>query len=162
MRDIKRSDEAVMDYPFRLLIIVIVLAIAIPSMLSALSYYRTRSAEEQLSQEANHIASAVQRVFVQGENASISIEVELPGDTEYMKIGGPLSDSVDCRAIYYKLQGESEDSILVSHGRKDIPMSSPDNTTLILRDGSHELYLVKRPVEFDFGEEYYIGIGFRR
>ncbi len=168
MRDLKRSEEGVMDYPFRLLIIMIVLGIAIPSMLSALSYYRTRSAEEQLSQEAEQIASAVESVFIQGENASVSLDVELPDETEYMRIGGPLSDSVDTRAIYYKIQGESEDSILVSYGRKSIPMSSPDNTTFLIRDGTHELFIVKRAAGFDLsgdgivGNDYYVEIGFKR
>ncbi len=168
MRDLKRSEEAVMDYPFRLLIIMIVLGIAIPSMLSALSYYRTRSAEEQLSQEADQIASAVESIFIQGKNASTSLDVELPDDTEHMKIGAPLSDSVDCRAIYYKIQEESEHSILVRHGRKSIPMSSPDNMTFILKGGTHEIYIVKRLADFDLnddgieGNDYYVELGFRR
>ncbi len=158
---LKRSEEGVMDYPFRLLIIAIVLAIAIPMMLSALSYYRTRSAEEQLSQEVNQIASAVESVYIQGVNASTVLEVEFPPETEYVRVGAPLSGSVDTRAIYYKLREESEHSILVTHGRKGIPMANPENDTLVISGGEQRISMTKRPVEFDLsgdGEanDYYI------
>ncbi|MEF8874178.1 MAG: hypothetical protein V5A88_05850 [Candidatus Thermoplasmatota archaeon] len=161
LKKLKRSEEAVMDYPFRLLIIIIVLAIAIPMMLSALSYYQTSSAEEQLSQEVNQISSAVESVYIQGVNASTVLEVELPSDTEYVRAGAPLSGSVDTRAIYYQLQGESEHSILVTHGRKGIPMSSPSNDTLVIPGGSQKISIVKKPAEFDLNgdgvaNDYYV------
>ncbi len=149
MRELKRSEDGVMDYPFRLLIISIVLVIAIPTMLSALSHYRTRSAEEQLSQEANQIASAVESVYIQGVNASTSLEINLPEDTEHLKVGAPLSRSVHTRAIYYQLRGQPEDSILVTHGLRGIPMTSPHNDTLIIPEGRHRILMVKRQADFD-------------
>ncbi|MFP3871974.1 MAG: hypothetical protein ACLFVL_03745 [Candidatus Aenigmatarchaeota archaeon] len=152
-RNLKRSEEGVMDYPFRLLIIAIVLAIAIPSMLSALSHYRTNSAEEQLSQEVNQIASAVESVYIQGVNASTVLEIEFPPETEEVKVGAPLSGSVHTRAIYYQLREEPEKSILVTHGRKGIPMCSPDNDTLIIPGGNQRISIVKKPADFDMNED---------
>ncbi|MBS3816426.1 MAG: hypothetical protein KGY76_02560 [Candidatus Thermoplasmatota archaeon] len=164
MKDLRRSEEAVMDYPFRLLIISIVLAIAIPSMLSALSYYRTQSAEEQLSQEVDQIASAVESVYIQGINASTVVDLDLPEETEYVEIGAPLSDSIDCRAIYHKIQDQSESSILVKHGREGIPMTSQDNITVTLTSSTKRISVVKRPVNFDIDDDgthvndYYVEI----
>ncbi len=162
MKRLRRSEAGVLDYPYRLLIIAAVMALVIPAMISLANRFKTEAAVEHLEQQVNKISENVESVYVEGVGARTNFEVDFPGQTEYVEIGGPLNvsgspaEQFHRDKIFYKV--EDDPTVYkkrVTHGLQGIPMKSPRNATVIVADGNYQFTLVKRAASVDINQDGY-------
>jgi len=124
----------VIEFPFKILIIVVVLAITLPLILSGLDRYTEAHDHNQVEREVNRLRNAIVQVYSQGENASLVIEVDLPNSLEYIKLGANTSVRgyktgrmyVDplCYAIFYKMKNNEEKFEIIKSSAKGIPTTN--------------------------------------
>lgn len=77
MRLIRRDEDGLEGMPFKLLIISVVLAMAIPTMYSSVEYYDTRKVLQDLKSEVRFIGEKAEQVFIHGTGNSEVIEFDL-------------------------------------------------------------------------------------
>lgn len=129
-----RDRDGVIEFPFKILIIAIVLGITLPLILSGLDKYTKGQDYNQVEREINRLRNAITQVYSQGENASLVVEVEFPNSLEYIKVGANTSirgyktgkTYIDplCYAIFYKMRNDEEKFEIVKSSVKAIPMAN--------------------------------------
>ena len=117
-----KNERGVEEYHLRILIIAIVLVITVPIIVYSLDYYATIQQENEMGREVERVSDAITQVSIQGAGASMSIEVKLPKETDYVKIGGDLRSPLNS-TIRYKLTDEHEKLYVVKNQNRGIPIT---------------------------------------
>lgn len=118
-------------FPFRILIVVIVLTILVPVAVYGFRHYTGIQRETELRAEVIRITNLVVLVYNQAVNSALCLKLNLPDGTEYIKIGGKLGTGSQW-LIRYKIVGGGEQRVVVREGDNAIPMTSDRNEALRL------------------------------
>ena len=151
---LSRNRRGVVEFPFKILIVAVVLVITVPLILSGLEKYSRRQQYNQVEQQVTRLENAIIQVYSQGENASLALTVEFPDSTEYVRLGGklvmrevrtgqsilnPLSS-----IIYYRMRDDPEKTELVESSTRSIPISNSEgDEALELSSGRSGVILTK-------------------
>ncbi len=146
--------KGVVEFPFKILIIAVVLVITVPLILSGLEKYSRRQQYNEVERQVTRLENAMVQVYSQGENASLVLEVEFPDSTEYVRLGSklvmrevrtgrsilnPLST-----IIYYRLRDDPENTELVESSTRSIPITNQGkDDALELPAGRSKVVLTK-------------------
>jgi uncharacterized protein (UPF0333 family) len=99
--------------PFKLIIIAVVMAVAIPLIYFGLQNYMRTQVENDISRELNNMISTIKQVYSGGNGSTSPVKVSFQNailvKIEYIKIGDALGYPNQYR-IRYKLAGEAEKS----------------------------------------------------
>jgi len=133
-QNISQDRAGVIEFPFKILIIAMVLLITIPLILSGLEKYTIAQDYNQTEREMTRLRNAIVQVYSQGENASLVLEVDLPDRLDYVRLGDALvlRDGQTGRfrvnpfsnATYYKMKGDEEVSEFVKYSVRSVPVSN--------------------------------------
>ena len=126
--------NGVIEFPFKILIIVVVLAITLPLIFSGLDKYTEAQNYNQVEREVDRLKNAVVQVYSQGENASLVVEVEFPDSLEYVKLGSKIAIYSEktqktyvnplSYAIFFKMENDKEEFEIVRSSAKGIPITN--------------------------------------
>ncbi|MEM3444469.1 MAG: hypothetical protein QW115_00670 [Thermoplasmata archaeon] len=142
------NKKGVLDLPLRLLIIMIILGITIPIIIGGFMYFTRIQKENQLDARINELIMQIVVVSKAGENTDIRVDIEFPGETEYIHIGGALTGDYHKYRIEYKIFSTIR-SYAVADGAKNIPMCSDTGGTLELGGAKYALSLKKLSYDGD-------------
>jgi|GEM_PF-1631686 hypothetical protein len=133
-QNISRDRAGVIEFPFKILIIAMVLLITIPLILSGLEKYTLAQDYNQTEREMTRIRNAIVQVYSQGENASLVLEVDLPKSLDYMRLGDSLVVQIGqtgqfrinpfSNATYYRMKGGDEVLEFVKYSVRSVPVSN--------------------------------------
>jgi hypothetical protein len=156
------NNSALVDYPFRIFIIVIILAITIPAILYGLDYYTRLHKENDMHREVDRLADAIIQVYNQGIHAQLVLEVDFPEETDYVIIGGSLEEH-DRYIIRYRLEGGSEHVHIVKERNRAIQMTADGYGGLRIGGRTTTIVITKMVDEGDLdgdgdSDEFYIQV----
>ena len=157
------SDEGVLELPMKLLITVIIMAIALPAAIGGFNAYQEKQAKLELEMELDKIKETIQRVYSSGNGTTRNLDVNIPdrlmAGVDYVKIGDnilPL-DSTDpspyATLIRYKMDGEKVGYIELNLYATSKTWDKP----IVLHGGSYELRFVNNNYE---GQKHFVSIEF--
>lgn len=149
-----KKEIGVIDTPFRLLIVLVVLVVAVPLVISLVDRYSAASGEQEMLSVVNYIKDKIIMVYSMGLNASLKIEVSLPAVTEYIKIGGPLN-SEESYLIRAKAYNSPERIIIIKYGNIGVKTTS-NNTSMVLWRGTYRIWIVKSLANYDIDGNGYL------
>lgn len=143
-----RDSEGLVEFPFKILIIAIILIITLPLIFASMERFERINDHNQSMREMDRIVSAIIQVYSQGENASLVIEVEFPDDMEYVKLGDRLEAGSKpfwrSLGIYYKFRSGPERRVPVESGLTSIPVTDTAKSgSLEFGSGSSKLQFIK-------------------
>ncbi|MGB9635678.1 MAG: hypothetical protein ACPL1Y_00285 [Thermoplasmata archaeon] len=129
--------------PLQLTIIAVVLGISIPLIFGAFFSYDKFNTEQQLRNELNILANSVKKVYLGTLNSSDEVTLHINEGfftkIEYIKIGGPITQTTTTTSIIYKLTSAGEGKIIITN--PNVRMCSDKNDTFQLGRGLHTLTL---------------------
>ena len=70
--------KGVVEFPFKILIIAVVLVITVPLILSGLEKYSRRQQYNEVERQVTRLENAMVQVYSQGENASLVLGLSSP------------------------------------------------------------------------------------
>ena len=133
-QNVFRDSAGVIEFPFKILIIAMVLLITIPLILSGLEKYTIAQDYNQTEREMTRIRNAIVQVYSQGENASLVLEVDLPDRLDYVRLGdtlvlqngqtGHFRVNPFSNATYFRMEGGEEVSEFVKYSIRSIPVTN--------------------------------------
>ncbi len=133
-QNIFRDRAGVIEFPFKILIIALVLLITVPLILSGMEKYTIAQDYNRTEREMVRIRNAIVQVYSQGENASLVLEVELPERLDYVKLGdtlvvrdgktGGFRVNPFSNATYYRMEGDEEVSEFVKYSLRSVPVTN--------------------------------------
>ena len=143
-----RDRAAVVDMPFRLLLSVVLMAMAAAVLLPALSAYQQTEFEARVKLTVAEISSAARAVY-SSPGSSRTIAIDLPPSfgisLERLSIGAGLdAGPVDMAIIHWKLSRGGEGRAIVHTTGGPVPMSGLDGQPLVLQRGRALLVLEAR------------------
>jgi hypothetical protein len=153
MRFFRDDEDAVEGIPFNLIIIVFVLAIAVPMIWSGLSNYDRTQKENDLRSEIEFIISTIKLVYTSGEGNSQRMDVDFSSSfaTKVERVW--IGDDKDglWSTIRYKLSGYSKETIVIQNPNVPVANKTIDGLdAFILGEGSHSLlFTAKSGHDFD-------------
>jgi hypothetical protein len=158
----KNTKQGVIDLPMRLLIVMVILGITIPIIVGGFMYFTRVQKENLLDSRINELKMQIIQVYRGGENTDIRIDMEFPGETDYIHVGGDLTGSYEKYRIEYKIFSTIR-SYAVLDGAKNIPMCSDTGKTFEMGGGKIALSLkkVSYPGDIDgdgSSPDYYVQI----
>ena len=140
---IGENQKGLEGLPLQLTIIAIVLGITIPIIVGALYSYDRFNTEQQLRNELGILANAVKKVFLGTLNSSDTVTLHLNDGfftkLEYIKVGGPITQTTNTTMIVYKLIGMGEGRIVITN--PNVRMCSEKNDTFEMGRGVYTLIL---------------------
>lgn len=141
------GDRAVVDLPFKLVIVVIVMAVTTAALYSGLDAFYRSGAEASARTAAERVARAATEVSAMGAGSSRTVEVELEGNSMYpierMDIGcGPAGSGTECNTIRYKLADHTTWVYVRDASDRDLELRGAGQA-VILGHGHGELLLTK-------------------
>jgi len=123
-----------MDIPFKLLLSLVVIAMALGVLMPALSAYQTSEVEHRVSVALAEIEAAALAVHRHpGSSRTVVIDLVASGSVrlERMELGGDLSGSLaDMATIRWWHTGGASGEHLVSASSGPLPMAGPDGEAL--------------------------------
>jgi hypothetical protein len=142
---LRRDREAVVDMPFKLLLSVVLMAMAAAVLLPALSAYQQTEFEGRVKLTVAEISSAARAVFA-SPGSSRTVAVDLPPSFGIslvrLSIGAGLDASpVDMAIIQWRLSSGGEGRAVVHTTCGAVPMSGQDGQPLVLQKGRALLVL---------------------
>ena len=133
-QNITRDRAGVIEFPFKILIIAMVLLITVPLILSGLEKYTIAQDYNRTEREMTRLRNAIVQVYSQGENASLVLEVDFPERLDYVRLGDKLviQDARTGRfrvnplsnATYYRMEGDEEVSEFVKYSVRSVPVTN--------------------------------------
>jgi len=142
-----RVDGAVIDLPFKLVIVAIVMSVSTAALYSGLDAYYRIGAEASAKAAADRIAAMAASVSAMGVGSSRTIELDLSGNAMYsverMDVGcGPSGSGTECNTIRYRLAGHTTWVYVRDASDHDLEMRGGGGA-LSLGPGHAELLLTK-------------------
>ena len=143
-----RDRAAVVDMPYRLLLSVVLMALAAATLLPALRSYQATELEGRIRVTVAEVASAA-RAVLNHPGSSRTVAVDLGGGwgvrLERLTIGAPLGSEVASMAViaWSHTAGGSGRTAVTSTGGP-VPMCGEDGGQLVLADGRALLVLEAR------------------
>jgi hypothetical protein len=106
------ADVAVIDLPFKLVIVAIVMAVSTAALYSGLDAFYRSDAEASARAAAERISTTATEVSAMGVGSSRTLDVELRSNPMYpierMDVGcGPSGSGTECTTIRYRLAGHT-------------------------------------------------------
>ena len=140
-----RDRVAVVDMPFKLLLSVVLMALAAAVLLPALSAYQRTEFEGRVRLTVAEISSAARAVYT-SPGSSRTVAIDLPPSfgisLERLSIGACQDDGLgDMAIIQWKLSKGSGGRAAVLATGGPVPMSGPDGQPLVLQRGRALLVL---------------------
>ncbi|MFW6140985.1 MAG: hypothetical protein ACOC53_00320 [Candidatus Saliniplasma sp.] len=138
----KRSNRGTMELPFKLMMMMLLIGMVIPTTLIGYRNVNRTMYENRVMNELHDLIAFSRKLKREGDLSSMTIELDLTGDTfaslEYLHIG----DSLDKRPwmLNYRLSWKESDGYL-SAVDPLVKLTSPNNNTFRLTSGSHRLKL---------------------
>jgi hypothetical protein len=139
--------KAVEGIPLKLIIIVLILAIALPLIWTGLENYDRTQKENDLRNEIEYIITTIKFVYTSGENNSQLIDVNFESGfttkVERVEIGDEKAGLWS--TIRYKLNNRPEVTIIINN--PDIPVANKTAhglDALIIGEGMHKLLFTAR------------------
>lgn len=157
---LRRDRAAVVDMPFRLLLSVVLMAMAAAVLLPALSAYQQTEFEGRVKLTVAEISSAARAVLA-SPGSSRTVAIDLPPSfgisLERLSIGAGLdAGPVDMAIIHWKLSTGGEGRAVVHTTGGAVPMSGPDDRPLVLQNGRALLVLEARQAPAGSPVELYV------
>ncbi len=141
---LRRDAGAAIDIPFKLLLSLVVIGLALGVLMPALSAYQTSEVEHRLSVTLAEIEAAALSVHRHpGSSRTVVIDLVASGSVrlEWMEVGGELSGPLaDMASIRWRHTGGASGKHLVSTSSGPLPMAGPDGGPLTI--GSFPCMLV--------------------
>ncbi len=151
----EKDDNAVEGIPLNLIIILLILAIALPIIWAGLSTYDRTQKENDMRNEIEFIIITIKFVYTNGESNSQQIDVNFDSSfatkVERVEIGGPTKSLWS--TIRYKLSGSSKQTIIIEN--PNIPVANKTDSgldALEVGEGRHSLLFTARS-DYDFNED---------
>jgi len=142
-----RVDGAVIDLPFKLVIVAIVMSVSTAALYSGLDAYYRSGAEASARAAADRIATMATSVSAMGVGSSRTLELDLRGNAMYsmerMDVGcGPSGLGTECNTIRYRLAGHTTWVYVRDASDHDLEMRGADGP-VSLGPGQVSLLLTK-------------------
>lgn len=155
MLDLGRDEFAVEGIPLNLIIIVLILAIALPIMWVGLVNYDNTQKENEIRSEIEFMITTIKFVYTSGENNSQKINVDFGSSFATKVEGVEIGDDLDglWSTIRYKLSNGPKVTMVIED--PNIPVANRTQNgpeALILGDGSHTLLFTARS-GYDFDDD---------
>lgn len=133
---LRRDEGAAIDVPFKLLLSLVVIALAMGVLMPALSAYQTSEVEHRVSVTLAEIEAAALAVHRHpGSSRTVVIDLVASGSVrlERIALGGDLSGSLaDMATIRWWHTGGASGEHLVSTSSGPLPMAGPDGGPLTI------------------------------
>lgn len=144
------NDKGVMELPVKLLIMMLMIGLVIPSVTIGYRGVSRMRFENRIRSELKDVIAFSRKLVQEGDLASMSIELDLKGDIfasiDHVDVGGTLGD-MDWM-IQYRFSWKGSEEYLTAVDPV-IHMTSPDNNTYRLTGGIHQLKLTHVLTEED-------------
>jgi hypothetical protein len=147
MHFFRDDEDAVEGIPFKLIIIVLILAIALPMIWSGLSSYDRTQKENDIKSEIDFIITTIKLVYTSGEDNSQQIDVDFTSSfatkVERVWIGDGTKNLWS--TIRYKLSDSSKKTIVIQN--PNVPVANITTSGLdafVVGEGSHSLMFTAR------------------
>ena len=157
MRIFVKDDNAVEGIPFKLIIIVLILAISLPLIWTGLERYDRTQKESDLRNEIEFIITTIKFVYTSGEYSSQAIDVNFASGfaakVERVEIGDGRDGIYS--SIRYKLSNSRKMTIIIDN--PNIPVANKTTQgidALIVGEGRHTLLFTAKS-DYDFDEDGY-------
>ncbi len=149
--------KAIEGIPFKLIIIMLILAIALPLIWAGLENYDRTQKENDLRNEIEFIITTIKFVYTSGENNSQSIDVNFGSGfatkVERVEIGDDKEGTYS--SIRYKLSSSAKVTIIIDN--PNIPVANKTTNgldALIVGEGKHTLSFTAKS-DYDFDDDGY-------
>ena len=143
----EKDDNAVEGIPLNLIIVLLVLAIALPIIWAGLANYDRTQKENDIRNEIEFIITTIKFVYTGGEGNSQLIDVDFDSSfatkVERVEIGGSTKSL--WYTIRYKLSGNSKQTIIIEN--PNIPVVNKTDSgldALEVGEGRHSLLFTAR------------------
>jgi hypothetical protein len=130
--------------PLKLVIVSLILAMSVPIVVSNWMNYDREQTVNLVVSELNYLETSVEQMWNGGLGIGNSRVIEITvrdgtfAKVERVEIGGEDLGTIEAKSIRWKLKGEDEQIYIVSKG---IPMTSEDDSALLLKHGLNKIYL---------------------
>lgn len=98
-RSLKKDTRGVIGLPIKILVIMIVLAVAVPVVINAAENGEKSMKETEMNMEISKITDAVSVVYYSGIDSQRTVNVNIPAGCE-ISLGGEGEDAFSIRSIY--------------------------------------------------------------
>lgn len=98
-----RDNNALEGMPLKLVIIVMMLALTVPSVYASLGDFQEVTSTNSLKNEAEDLASKVHDLAVRGPGNQMTVTIDVPSDGSFMTIGGTTRSEM--MSIGYGVRG---------------------------------------------------------
>jgi hypothetical protein len=142
MRYFRGNEDAVEGIPFKMIIIVFILAIGFPMIWSGLANYDRSQKENDLKSELEFVITTIKLVYTSGVGNSQQIDVDFTSSfatkVEKVWIGGGTKDLWS--TIRYKLSGSSKRTVVIQNPNIPVADNAPGGLDeFVLGEGRHTL-----------------------
>ena len=96
---LNRDRGGIMSLPVKLMITMVIIALSVPMLTSALDSSQEDMAGAEMSHEVQKFKNAANLVHFSGNGCSRTVEIDLPAGCE-MSVGGKGSDAYSIRTAY--------------------------------------------------------------
>ena len=141
-----------MQLPMQLMISMIVAAMTVSMVYQAVEAYSQTASDQEISRQVNAILIKIEQVRSGADGTALRCDVSLPDRTDYVKIGGDLTDETSFTLKYHVL-GRSE-GIIVFEGIRVTGKADGSGPMTLYGPGSHSLILTYFAPQFGTGQEY--------
>jgi hypothetical protein len=155
MPELSIKEDGVEGIPLKLIIVMVIMAITIPTAFKGLESYDRIQTENNLRSELDFLSANIKQVYLNGIGNAQDVNVDfrngIMSKVEEIKIG----DSIDgiWSTIRYKLSHKSIEILLIKN--PNIPIgyvSSGEVDALVLKDGQFTIHLECKE-GFDFNDD---------
>ncbi len=151
----KKDDSAVEGIPFKLIIVVLILAISLPLIWTGLANYDRTQKENDLRGEIEFMIITIKFVYTGGEGNSQSIEVNFQSGFSTKVERVEIGDDKDgiYSSIRYKLSNSRKETMIIANPNIPVANRTADGLeALIVGEGKHTLLFTARS-DYDFDED---------
>jgi hypothetical protein len=143
---LRHDDGAVVDLPFKLVIIAIVMTVSSAALYSGLDSFYRSEVEASARAAAERISRTAADVSAMGEGSSRTVHVDLRRNAMYsverMEVGcGPSGHGTECNTIRYRISGHTTWFYVKDASEKDLEIRGSQAVTL--GPGASDLLLTK-------------------
>ena len=146
---LRRIEAAAMDMPFKLLISVIIMAMATSILLPVLNAYQQSEVEHRIEVVMAELSSAAKMVFNHpGSAKTVHVQVAPAGGVhlETISIGGRLSEHpAEAATIKWRHSMGTSGMCVVSSVTGPVPLAGPEGDPLVIHGSGYLLVLESKP-----------------
>jgi hypothetical protein len=157
-------EEGVEGIPLKLIIVMVIMAITIPTAFKGLESYDRVQTENNLRAEIDFLSSNIKQIYLSGIGNAQDVEVDFKDGMMTKVTEIEIGDSIEgiWSTIRYKLSHKSTEIVVIKN--PNIPIGYVDQgevAPLTLGEGRHTIHLeCKEGFDFDFdgSEDMYVEV----